>query len=148
MLSGNGSKRSGGRWNPIGLATIYSSMSPETAMAETLAHVRYYRLPVHRGLPRLFVPLRFKLSKVLDLTDGTVRKRLRLGEHRFLDADWRKYVDAQTQPLTQTVGQAVAAARFEAMIVRSAADRPHGVNLVAFPGNFLSDSEANVLQSI
>ncbi|HEY3963758.1 MAG TPA: RES domain-containing protein [Planctomycetaceae bacterium] len=42
LLTGEGSRRHGGRWNPIGIAVVYAALTPETAMAETLAHNRYY----------------------------------------------------------------------------------------------------------
>ena len=46
LLTGEGSSRIGGRWNPKGIAVVYASLTPETAMAETLAHNRYYGVPI------------------------------------------------------------------------------------------------------
>ena len=37
LLTGEGSRRFGGRWNPIGTAVVYAALTPETAMAESLA---------------------------------------------------------------------------------------------------------------
>jgi hypothetical protein len=47
LLSGEGSRRNGARWNPIGVATVYGSFTPQTALEETLAHANYYGLPIH-----------------------------------------------------------------------------------------------------
>ena len=45
VLTGQGSRGTGGRWNPAGLAAVYASLAPETALAEALAHFRYYGSP-------------------------------------------------------------------------------------------------------
>ena len=55
LLTGEGSKRNGGRWNPAGIPVVYLSLTPETAMAETFAHHRYYNIPVEDAMPRTFV---------------------------------------------------------------------------------------------
>jgi len=43
MVTGLGSARMGGRWNPPGsFPTVYASLEPEAAMSESLAAFRYY----------------------------------------------------------------------------------------------------------
>ena len=37
-----------------GVPAVYVSLDLETAMAETIAHHRYYGIPVHRALPANF----------------------------------------------------------------------------------------------
>src|SRR5437763_13148806 len=61
LVSGEGSKIHGGRWNPPGIAALYMSLTPETAMAETLAHHRYYGIAVEEAMPRTFVAVQAKL---------------------------------------------------------------------------------------
>jgi RES domain-containing protein len=39
LLTGEGSRLHGGRWNPPGIAAVYASFAPETAMEEMLAHL-------------------------------------------------------------------------------------------------------------
>src|SRR5262245_14020957 len=67
LLTGTVSKNCGGRWNPKGIAMIYASLSPTTAMAETLAHNRYYGFPIEEAMPRTFVAINATLTATLDL---------------------------------------------------------------------------------
>ena len=143
IVSGQGSRLFGGRWNPIGLAAVYASLSPETAMAETLAHYRYYGLSLSQAMPRLFVAVSIRLSAVIDLTDGNVRRRLRISEDELAGCDWRKEIAAGRTPVTQLVGQAAQLAGFEGLRVRSAVD-PKGGNLVVFPHNLRPGSDIQV----
>src|SRR5438132_820791 len=90
LLTGEGSKRKGGRWNPIGIAVVYAALTPETAMAETRAHNRYYGISVEEAMPRTFVAIEAKLDVVLDFRQGGVRRLLQVSEERTLTVDWRK----------------------------------------------------------
>lgn len=38
FLDGEGARRNGGRWNPIGTPLVYSSTTPELAMLEVMVH--------------------------------------------------------------------------------------------------------------
>ena len=49
LITGEGSRLHGSRWNPPGIAAVSASFTPETAMEESLAHFRYY------GIPLIFV---------------------------------------------------------------------------------------------
>jgi RES domain-containing protein len=131
LVSGAGSRQHGGRWNPVGVAAVYGSLSPETALAETLAHSRYYSLPVHVTMPRTFVAIEFTLGAVLDLTVGRNRQALAVSQKRLLECDWRAERQRGAIPITQRIGGAAVDADFEAMLVPSAAD-PLGKNLVVF----------------
>ena len=39
LLQGEGARRYGGRWNPEGIPLVYTSVSPELALLETLVHL-------------------------------------------------------------------------------------------------------------
>jgi RES domain-containing protein len=47
IISGEGSHWASGRWNLKGAMRVaYTATEPETALAECLAHARYYNLPL------------------------------------------------------------------------------------------------------
>lgn len=144
LLTGEGSSRNGGRWNPIGLAVVYASLTPETAMAETLAHNRYYGIPIEDAMPRTFVALEASLPAVLDFRLGKVRNRIQVSLERILSVDWRKEVRAHREPITQTIGRAAWEIGVGGLVVPSAVD-PHGYNLLVFPENLSSGGELRVL---
>lgn len=144
LLTGAGSQRFGGRWNPIGVAVVYASLTPEAALAEALAHYRYYSIPIQDAMPRTFVAISAKLQAVLDLRVGAVRQRLQASLGRILTVDWRKEVAAGREPITQSLGRAAAEVGLEGLIVPSAADM-NGHNLLVFPKNLRGGSEIRVI---
>lgn len=144
LLSGEGAKRNGGRWNPVGIAMIYASDTPETAMAETLAHYRYYGLEIHVSMPRLFVAMNVQLTSVLDLTSPKILKRIGMTMSRMTNVDWRKEMNAHRKPISQTIGHAVSSAGFEGFIVKSHANQS-GKNIVIIPDNLGLDASLKVL---
>ena len=147
LLTGNGSRSRGGRWNPIGVATVYSTLAPETAMAESLAHSRYYGERIEDSMPRTFVAIRVRLQKVLDLRDAKVRRRLQVSIAKLLQIDWRQEMYASREPITQRVGRAAHSLGWEALIVTSAAD-PTGHNLLCFPDCLLTGSGMTILNAV
>ena len=70
-------------------------------------------------MPRTFVAISFRLKRVLDLTDGSVRQKLSVSLKRILDTGWRAEMDAGVMPLTQLLGQAATAAGLEGLLVPS-----------------------------
>ena len=144
LLTGEGSRQFGGRWNPPGLAAIYASLTLETATAETLAQTRYYELPAEAAMPRTFVAISLSLKRVLDLTRGEIRRSLAFSKQRMIETDWRAEMAAGSVPLTQLLGQAAAQIGLEGLLVPSAAE-PSGRNIVAFPQNFKTTRAVVVL---
>jgi RES domain-containing protein len=148
IVSGAGALHAAGRWNLERSAPLsYTSMAPETALAEALAHVKYYRLPEAKALPRVLVALRLKARRALDLRDGKVRQALRLSEGAIRKMDWRAENQAGAEALTQSWGNAFAAAGFEAVIVPSAADSA-GSNVLVFPRNLQPGSQFQVKNEV
>ncbi len=144
LVTGEGAKRFGGRWNPVGVPAIYGSLTPQTALEETLAHARYYGLPINTSMPRTFVAIHVELSRVLDLTAGRNLQSLRVSEQRMLECDWRKVGAAGREPVTQRIGRLAAEANLEAILVRSSADND-GSNLVVFSDNLWTTSRVSVV---
>ncbi len=133
----------GARWNPIGVAAVYGAATPELAMAETLAMYRYYGLPIHQALPRIFVAIDVQVSSIIDLTDGVIRQRLKISENRMLETDWRLDAAKGLVPLTHQLGKAAFDAGFEGLMVHSATG-VEGKNLVMFPQKLRKGSHLKV----
>lgn len=130
LLTGEGSKLYGGRWNPPGIPVVYISLSPETAMAETLAQNRYYGIPIEDAMPRVFVAIEARLNRVLDLRVGRNRQSIGVSQTRILTVDWRKELQEGRQPFTQLIGRAACEVGWEG----SSSSRPSmQMDLISWP---------------
>jgi RES domain-containing protein len=135
LLTGAGSKTAGARWNPPNsFRTVYTSLDPHTAVDEALTHFVDYGLPIAKAMPRVIVSLKACLRRVLDLTDGTIRRLLGVSKRRLLDEPWREQQKKGREALTQAIGRLAFDADWEGLLVASAARRG-GVNLIIFPAN-------------
>lgn len=134
LVSGEGSRRFGGRWNPPGIRTVYGSSSPELSLSEALAATRTLGIPDERVLPRVTVAGHARLASVLRL-DARVRRSLHLSRGELLEPDWR--AGASELP-SQALGRLAHALGFEGLLVPSAAGP--GDNLVVFPDNLRARS--------
>jgi len=142
LLTGEGSRQHGGRWNPrLSFATVYASFSDATALAEAKANHVYYHLNPADALPRTIVAIDVNLSKVLDLTDGAIRRTLGVSVTRMRNDDWRALNRRGDESLTQATGRAAYQSGLEGLIV-PACDA--GKNLVWFPGNLRGTSKATI----
>lgn len=139
FVSGTGAKIFGGRWNPQGIAAVYGSLTPEAAMAETLAHSRHFGLSIGASMPRVFVEIEVVLTAVLDLSDGHVRQRLRVSRQAMLEEDWHRATKTGREALTQAIGRAVKESGLEGLLAPSAA-MVGETNLVVFPANLKAKS--------
>ncbi len=136
VLSGEGARWRGGRWNPPGLAALYGSTTDHTALEECKANDRYYGVVTKS--PRLLVAIEVRLTRALDLTKPSLRRALGVTLNELAAEDWRKLLAAGRQSFSQTIGRAVAAAGGSGLLARSASAR-RGVNAVIFPGVRASD---------
>ena len=73
-LSGNGAALAGGRWNPIGMRAVYTSLNPSTAVLEVRVH--------SSG----FIPAANLFLVELDVPDELVHN----GHEPKLPADWNE----------------------------------------------------------
>ena len=130
VLSGDGARWRGGRWNPPGIPTLYGSTTDRTALEECKAHDRYYG--VQTKSPRLLVAIEAQLTRVLDLTTPATRRAMDVTLAELGAEDWRKLQAAGKESFTQAIGRAVAAAGGSGLLSRSAAV-PRGINVAIFP---------------
>ena len=146
LLTGAGSKKYGGRWNPPGsFAAVYLSLTLEVAVAEAVAHQRYFGIPEHAALPRTFVGVRLGLARVLDLRNGRLRQRLGVSLNRMRTEDWRWVNDGGQEAVTQALGRAACEVGFQGILVPSAAELS-GSNIVAFPGRLGSTGTIELVE--
>ncbi len=141
-MNGEGSRRFGGRWNPKGIAMVYASLTPEVAMAEALANNRYYGIPVEDAMPRTFVAIDVRLSRVLDLRSALAWNALGIELHDLKHVDWRLEATKGIEPLTQKIGRAAHARRWEGLVVPSAAAEGH--NLLVLPEHLGNGSSIRI----
>lgn len=95
-LSGEGAARFGGRWNPVGMPTIYAARELSTAWAE------YNQGFVQH--PALIAKLQLTGAKLADLTDEAVLAELGVSAdiHR---TEWREAMDRGKTPATHTLAR-------------------------------------------
>lgn len=149
-LEGVGAALHGGRWNPIGVPALYASFEEETAMAESRGTAARYGFSTANLKPLTLFHMDANDLEVLDLGDGALRNRLRLGARRLKECDWRRppAIDAagtvEAEPLTQAVGR--VAARLGVQAIRVPSARVSGRhNLVIFPRNLTPPARVSAL---
>ena len=131
VLSGEGARERGGRWNQPGLAAVYGSTTDVAALEECKANDRYYGIVT--TYPRLLVAVEANLTGVLDLTVAPIRRALGITLRELGAEDWRKLLHAARESSSQALGRAAANVGASGLLVRSAAVT-RGVNMVIFPG--------------
>ena len=130
VLSGHGVRMRGGRWNQPWLATVYGSTTDTTALEESKANDRYYRVET-KG-PRLLVAIEAQLGGMLDLTSAGIRRALWVTLQELAEEDWRKAMQMVRESASQALGRAAAANGASGLLVMSAAVAS-GINVVVFP---------------
>ncbi|MCX5752270.1 MAG: RES domain-containing protein [Candidatus Krumholzibacteria bacterium] len=89
FTSGGGASYYGGRWNPPGVAAIYASLDPATAVKESYQEFIKYGFKPGNIQPRVFAGLKLNVNRVLDLTDAKIRKKLGFSRDRLTGEDWQ-----------------------------------------------------------
>lgn len=146
LLTGVGSRRFGGRWNPRGaFEATYLSPDLNTAMAEVYGRATRSGLTAAELTPRVLVAVDVQLRLVLDLTSGPLRRRLRLSADRMKNEPWQDLQALGREALTQALGRVAWELELEGLLVPSAAS-PSGVNLVVFPGRLGGASRVTIVE--
>lgn len=135
LLTGEGALHAGGRWHPVGVfRAVYASLDPETALAESLAPYRRFGVAVRDAMPRTLNAVVVALQRVLDLSDGDVRRHLAFSQARMLSEEWWARQAQDEEAITQALGRAAWPAGLEGLVVPSAA-HAGGRGLVYFLDN-------------
>jgi len=147
LISGDGSKMYGGRWNaPGSFRTVYGSSCALLATREALAHYRQFNIPEKHAMPLTIKAISVKLSSVVNLTDAIVHQRLGVSLDRLMKDDWRNEKWAHKESLTQAVGHAAKECGVEAIMAPSArSEERQDVNVAIFPDNLRPESKMSVL---
>lgn len=143
LLIGEGSRRSGGRWNAPGIAVVYLSRSFEGAIAEALGVATHYGFDPAARLPMTLVAVDANIAEILDLTDATVRQALGLTLRQLNHCPWRDENAAGREAVTQTVGRAAQTLGFQGLLVLSSLKRTFR-NLNVFPANLRGTGSLNI----
>jgi RES domain-containing protein len=123
-LSGEGAARYGGRFNPIGLETLYTALSPATALAEANQ--------VGSLQPTILVSYDADVGPVFDTRDREALAGQGSDVARLADPGWRAAMLAGAPVPTQDLAKALVRQGYAGMLVRSFAKGApvDGLNLV------------------
>ncbi len=145
ILSARGSLHAGGRFNFINVfEVLYLSCDLHTCIEETTKSAHLPEMEVANVLPQTLIGIEVMLSRVLNLTHATVRRRLRITKKSLIADDWEKLQNVDKQEaFTQQIGRLAREAGFEAILVPSAVTR--GKNLDIFPDRLLPSSSLKII---
>lgn len=130
VLSGEGARRAGGRWNPPeSFRTVYASLEVETVVAEFCARVGPSRDAVEVAADRVMWPLKTRVDNLVDL---------RPAEHRRLVGLPDPFALTTPRQVSQEIGSAAFYVGYKGLLVPSAAD-PNATNLIVFPDHLGDD---------
>jgi RES domain-containing protein len=147
LLTGEGSRQYGGRWNaPGSFAVLYLSQSMEGAIAETVGLGGYYGFDPVARLPLTFVAMDATLQRVVDFTDPRVRKIIAVTLSGMRTCNWRHENTAGREALTQALGRAAFEEGADGIVVPSAARRSFN-NLNLFPQNLRGKAQVTIRRS-
>ena len=145
LIAGVGSQLTGGRWTPLGaFRAVYASRDEETALDEARQQNLRQGVPPWMALPLVLTALEVDLYPALDLTDGRVRRALRVSRARMLAEPWWLLQDRGREALTQALGRLARDQGFAALVAPSAA-RPRGTNVVIYPDRIVAGSRLAVV---
>lgn len=147
LLSGVGSGKGGGRWNPPGLRAAYLGLTLATSQAELRRAAERFGLEVQELLPQTFCAVEVRLEALLDLSDRRIQRRLKYSYDDMVVEDWWAVQDAGDVARTQFLGHQALECGYEGLIAPSAADRPDGRNLIVFLENLSVASHLRIVNA-
>jgi RES domain-containing protein len=124
----------GARWNPPGVAAIYTSLTRDGALAEADHQIAVQPIPPRAR--RIIYTLDVSLTDVLDLTNAELLKDLAIGPAEFT---------ADDMAACRQLGGAVHWLKHDGLLVPSA--RSPSTNLVIFPANRPADARFEIISA-
>lgn len=122
----------GARWNPPGVAAIYTSLAREGALAEAEHQIAVQPIPPRAK--RTIYTIELTLASVLDLTDSELLQSLGVGQAELT---------ADDMTACRQLGGAVDWLERDGLLLPSA--RSPSTNLVIFPANRRADARFEIL---
>lgn len=110
-LSGQGAALFGGRFNPKGLGTLYTSLSPETAIRESNQ--------VGTLQPTTLVAYRALIDRVFDTRDENLLNRYEMTQSKLSSPSWRDDMCSGKSAPTQNFAMRLIEVGYSALLVRS-----------------------------
>ena len=111
-LSGEGARRHGGRFNPKGMAALYCTLDPVTAVRE----VSLIGQPLQ---PTILVSFAADVAPVFDGTDPAALAGQGVTSADLAADDWRVHMAAGREAPTQALARRLAAMGFAGMLAPS-----------------------------
>ena len=143
LLSGLGGIVAAGRWNAAGaFPVIYTSLTPEGALAEALARARHRGIADLSAMPLVVSALRVRLAAVLDLRTDEAADALGVSPDALAREDWRTATVGGRESLSQAVGRAAHAADLEGLIVPGVT----AANLLVLPDHISRASSLRIVR--
>jgi RES domain-containing protein len=143
ILSGEGSRRFGGRWNAPGtFSVIYSSTKPGTAVEEAFQLAADYELSPDDLKPRVTCGIECDLARVIDLTQKNLPSWLK--PTKWMQEDFLRINDSGFETLCQAFGRAARNSMISAILCPSARVES-AVNLVVFCDRLRRDETMRLL---
>lgn len=115
--------RVGARWNPPDIEAIYTSLVPETAIAEVKYHITLQPRPIKPALKLTLYEIAVELGAVVNLAEAVEALRAAgISQHDLFGSDMAS---------SQAVGKTVTWLDRDGLLVQSA--RGTSLNLVIYP---------------
>lgn len=123
-LSGRGAERYGGRFNPVGTPTLYTAISPATALREANQ--------VGDLQPTVLVAYQADLGPISDTRNSEALHSVNMSDADLSDPTWRARMLDSAQVPTHVMAQTLIAQGYVGVLVRSYARGmgPDDLNLV------------------